>query len=238
VSVVQPRNTGRMANSIYETLRERLVSGEYPQGSRISVEALRAELAVSKQPVMEALRLLSADGIVDIIPQVGCVTSTYPLREIADFYDMFAGFEGAIAAAAAVRRDDRQLDDLEEISTRIGILRAHADPTVRSRQYRVLNRDFHAKIHEMSGSRIMVETSRRMWDLSDYLINTAGAPQPLAMATNSRHDEHEEIRRAIAAGDGDLAREQMARHIRETVDIIHADNAANDHGSLGSGTSG
>ncbi|GAA1996870.1 GntR family transcriptional regulator [Microbacterium pumilum] len=228
MSLVQSRNTGRMANSIYETLRERLVSGGYAQGSRISVEALRTELSVSKQPVMEALRLLSADGLVDIIPQVGCVTSVYPVREIADFYDMFAGFEGAIAAAAAERRVDAQLYELEEISIRIGTLRSHPDPDVRARQYRVLNRDFHAKIHEMSGSRIMVETSRRMWDLSDFLINTAGASQPLASATHSRHDDHEEIRRAIIAGDSLGAREAMARHILETIDLIRNDNKITD----------
>jgi DNA-binding GntR family transcriptional regulator len=208
---------------VYEELRERLVSGHYRHGDRISVEVLRGEFSVSKQPVMEALRLLSADGLVQIIPQVGSVVASYPEQEIGDFFDMFAGFEGAIAAAAARRRTDAQLRELDAASQRISVLVADPDPQVRARQYRVLNRDFHRVIHDMAGSRVMAETSRRMWDLSDFLINTAGAPQPLSSATGSRHDEHESIREAIAASDAEKARSLMEFHIRETVDVIRAE---------------
>ncbi|GAA1997004.1 GntR family transcriptional regulator [Microbacterium pumilum] len=220
MSLSSPRTAVQRATSIYEVLRERLVSGEYPQGARISVEEVRAELAVSKQPVMQALRQLSADGLVEIIPQVGSVASIYPVREIADFYDVFAGIEGAAAAAAASRRDDEQLSELREISTRIASLRGHPDPGFRSHHYRNLNRDFHGKIHEMARSQIIVESSRRMWDLSDFLIATAGATQPLAGAIGSRHHDHEEVRNAIEQGDADEAREQMASHIRGTFALI------------------
>jgi DNA-binding GntR family transcriptional regulator len=56
---------------------------------------------VSKQPVMEALRRLSADGMVEIVPQVGSLVAVHEPRETDDFYLMFSGFEGAIAGIAA-----------------------------------------------------------------------------------------------------------------------------------------
>lgn len=219
------RSATRVSSTVYAGLRERLVSGHYRQAERISVEALKTEFAVSKQPVMEALRLLSADGLVEIIPQVGSVVASYPEREIADFYDMFAGFEGAIAAAAARRRNDGQIRELEAISGRVAALVDNPDAQVRATQYRVHNRQFHRAIHEMAGSRVMAETSRRMWDLSDFLINTAGAPQPLSSATGSRHHEHEDIRTAISRGDADAARASMEFHIRETVNVIHLESS-------------
>ena len=59
---------GRLLGRIYEAIQNRLLEGEYPAGTKLSVEAIRAEFGVSKQPVMEALRLLSADGLVEIFP--------------------------------------------------------------------------------------------------------------------------------------------------------------------------
>ena len=74
----------------------------------------------------------------------------------------------------------------------------------------------------------MTETSRRMWDLSAFLINTGGAPQPLSSAVASRHDEHERIRDALAADDVEAARTLMEFHIRETLNVIHAETALRD----------
>lgn len=220
------RTPARISSTVYEDLRERLISGHYRHGDRISVEAVRGEFSVSKQPVMEALRLLSADGLVHIIPQVGSVVATYPEREIDDFFDMFAGFEGAIAAAAARRRTDSQIREIERVSQQISLLVGDPDAGFRAGQYRILNRDFHRMIHDMADSRVMAETSRRMWDLSDFLINTAGAAQPLSSATGTRHAEHETIREAIAASEPEKARRLMEFHIRETVNVIHAETSS------------
>ena len=77
----------------------------------------------------------------------------------------------------ALRRTDGQLSELDIISTRIDSLRAEPDPDVRSHGYRVWNRRFHHVIGAMAQSRVMTETSQRMWDLSDFLINTTGVPQ-------------------------------------------------------------
>jgi hypothetical protein len=56
----------------------------------------------------------------------------------------------------------------------------------------------------------MADTSRRMWDLSDFLINTCGVPQPLSSALD---DRHERIRAALHAGDQITARAEMERHV-------------------------
>jgi DNA-binding GntR family transcriptional regulator len=68
-----------------------LLEGEYPAGTTLSVEAIRTEFDVSKQPVMEALRLLSADGLVEILRQIGCGVTEYSLEEVEDFFRMLAG---------------------------------------------------------------------------------------------------------------------------------------------------
>ena len=79
------------------------------------------------------------------------------------------------------------------------------------------NRRFHEAIHLMAHSRIMAETTRRMWDLSDFLINTTGSPDPLSPALDERHEDHERIRAALHAGDQQTARAEMESHIVRTM---------------------
>jgi DNA-binding GntR family transcriptional regulator len=139
---------------------------------------------------------------------------------VRDFFVMFGGFEGTIAGIAALRRTPRQLDELERISDQIGELRSSPDTSDRAHGYRVLNRRFHHAIHDMAHSRIMAETSQRMWDLSDFLINTSDVPQPFSSALDGRHADHERIRTALRAGDQETARTEMEQHIVGTVDVI------------------
>jgi hypothetical protein len=83
----------RLAPVIYELLKQRLLDGAYRAGERLPVEALKAEFDVSKQPVMDALRRLSSDGLVEIIPQVGCRVAVYDSAYVSDFFAIFGGME-------------------------------------------------------------------------------------------------------------------------------------------------
>ena len=215
------RPSGRMSAQVYELLKARLVSGEFAPQSWIRVETLKGEYGVSKQPIMDALRMLNADGLVEIIPQVGCQVASYNATEIADFFSMFGGIEGSIAAAAAVRATTEQLDELRRISGEIAALRTLTDSAQRSQAYLGLNRQFHATIYAMANSRIMTELSQRMHDLSDFLINTTGVPGALSGALNDRHNDHEHIIEALAAGDAERARSLTHAHIATTAYITH-----------------
>lgn len=211
---------GRLSGHIYKSIKARLLQGEIPPNDRLSVEALRVEFGVSKQPVMEALRLLTADGLVEIVPQIGCVVSTYSPAEVEDFFHMFAGLEGAVAGVAARRCSQAALRELDTVSRRIRVLSTDPNPGIRSLEYLTLNRDFHERIHRMAGSRIIVDTSRRMWDLSDFLINTAGVSHPMGAAVGQRQDDHDRIREALAAGDPGVAKNRMENHILKTVELL------------------
>jgi DNA-binding GntR family transcriptional regulator len=209
-----------LSSALYDILKTRLMEGTYAAGEKIVVEAVRQEFGVSKQPVMDALRRLSSDKLVRIVPQSGCEVVSYSPREVEDFYTLFGGFEGTIAAVAAERRTDAQLAELDLISSRVDTFLTSNDPVVRAHGYRVHNREFHAGIHAMAHSRIMAETSQRMWDLSDFLINTTGITNPMSSALAERQHDHNEITEAIRACDGAAAREAMERHIVGTIGVI------------------
>jgi DNA-binding GntR family transcriptional regulator len=73
----------------------------------------------------------------------------------------------------------------------------------------------------MAHSPVVTELSRRMWDMSDLLINTSGIPQPLASAVPERYDDHEKIIAALRKRDQAAARAAMEAHITGTVPIIN-----------------
>jgi DNA-binding GntR family transcriptional regulator len=73
---------------------------------------------------------------------------------------------------------------------------------------------------DIAHSRIMADTSHRMWDLSDFLINTSDVARPFSAALDGRHADHERILAALHAGDQANARVEMEKHIVGTVDVI------------------
>jgi DNA-binding GntR family transcriptional regulator len=212
----------RLAVVLLDELKERLLAGLYPVGSRISIEKVKAEFGVSKQPVMDAMRRLEATGIVQIVPQSGCRVAHYSAQEIRDFFNLFGRFEGEIAAAAAARRSDAQLFELDDAWQRIADLEELNDPEERSREYRFLNRNYHLVIHWMSHSRMMANLSERMWDLSDFLVTTIGGVQRLSDSISDRNRDHDVIRTAIRSQNPDVARAAMESHIVGTVAAFNA----------------
>ena len=206
----------RLGELAQQEIKGRLLDGIYTPGQKLVVEDLSAEFGVSRQPIMEALRVLSAEGLVTIIPQVGCRVASYDAQEVRDFFALFATMEGAVAALAATRRTDADLRALNEISARIGALVDEEDLTERAHSYRIRNREFHAQIHAMADSAIIADLSRRMWNLSDFLINTAELTNPLHSIAR-RHLDHQSVQQALEAKDGELARRTMEDHILANV---------------------
>jgi DNA-binding GntR family transcriptional regulator len=209
-----------LAPYIYDVIKERLLNGEWTAGQSITVETLRAELGVSKQPVMVALRRLAVDGLVEVVPQVGCRVLRYRPEEVSDFFRMFASLEAEAAAIASERRTVPQIEELMLVNGSIGAAAQLSNPKERARQYRALNRRFHAIVLEMAQSAVVSRTSNRMWDLSDLLINAASVAHPVAGEVRERHADHERIIVALKAQDSTATRDEMRAHILRNITML------------------
>lgn len=67
----------RLAETVYDEVKDAIIRGVLAPGEKVSVEELCTQFGVSRQPVMEAMRRLSGDWFVDIVPQVGCRVCDY-----------------------------------------------------------------------------------------------------------------------------------------------------------------
>jgi DNA-binding GntR family transcriptional regulator len=216
-----PIEVGRATERAYALVKERLVFGGYKGGQRIPVDELRNELGVSKQPVTEAMRILAAEGFVQIVPQVGCRVVTFEHRDMLDFFQLFAAIEGTAARLAAERATPEQVEELRAVSSEIGRLLPRPE-VERARGYLVLNREFHSVVHGMSGTDIVGRIGSSMYDRSDFFVNSLSAHLPHGPALADRHADHERIVAAIGAGDQSAAERAASDHILGTVAVIEA----------------
>lgn len=223
----------RAADRAYTLIKDRLLEGIYKGGERLRVGALGQELGVSKQPVMESLRRLSAEGFVTISPQVSSSVRRHNDAEIRDFFRLFAAGEGEATAMAAERGTDEELERLRAVSSRIGALRDDPSPEARAHSYRVLNRQFHSLVHGMSHTSIVGSLGSGFFDRSDFFVNQAAPVSPFADAIDTRHADHEEIVAALERGDAGTARRAAQTHILGTVALIEAAVGLDAHPATG-----
>ncbi len=210
---LNPLNTRSKADRVYRRLLARIRKGEYNFGEKLSTVAISKELGVSRQPVMAAIMLLQAEGLLHVTPQVGCNIVTPSAREILDFFELFAVSEGLLARFAATRGAADALSQLRAAEERLS-----AVPYVGklSHTYGTYARRFHGVIHQMSGApelRVRVES---LWGLGDFYLNTAKSGVR-AEDVQAEHDERRLIVDTIAKKHADEAEESMRAHIRRKL---------------------
>lgn len=206
--------SGERRARAYQEIKHSLISGRYKPGDGLSVENIAAELTISRQPVMEALRILSREGFIEIIPQVGCRVAVHSVADLGDFFRLFASVEGLCASLAAERWETDELVRLRTISEEIGSFRApRFSDRERSEAYRTLNRTFHGIIGEMARAPMVSQLSHSFWDRSDFHLSAASHYLLFSERLDVAHSDHEEILDALKNRDGNGAGKLMGEHV-------------------------
>ena len=124
---------------VYETLKQPIVAGRHPPGSRIVADQLALELGISKVPIREAIVRLVGEGWLQIKPHVGAVVPELSPDEILDQSALRAAVEGLATRLAVEYITPPVLDRLHDILERMEEV-AGSDHLA----YPKLNLDFHS----------------------------------------------------------------------------------------------
>ena len=111
---VGKRDRYSLRGRVYESIREDILSGRYPQNMELKATAIGAELGVSRTPVREALRQLELEGLVNIIPNRGAFVNRITAKDVQDIYIIRSMLEGQCVRWATEYITEGQLEDLEE----------------------------------------------------------------------------------------------------------------------------
>ncbi|MFC4562304.1 GntR family transcriptional regulator [Nocardiopsis mangrovi] len=208
-----------LSHRVAETLQRRIVAGEIPVGSWIRHSAVAGELAISRTPVREALRILAERDVVTIVPNRGARVNDRSPSDIRQAGQVRAELEGLAAQLAAARIDDRLSRRLETAWDRFRQVVDGAAEGDLAQEWAAANEEFHSVITEAAGNRFLALS---IADLRRRLPHNISFG---AYAGNSRLlvrnlSEHEGIATAVLDGDGVRARELMTAHIHASIEAV------------------
>jgi DNA-binding GntR family transcriptional regulator len=225
------------AHSAYERIRQAIIEGIYRPGQRLIEVRIAEELALSRTPVREALRMLQAEGLVQSEPNRGAVVRTFSNAEIYDLYDLRSRLEAYAAELAAVRRTEAHV---ERLGQAVELFGSAVELGIRHdvqglRDLYAANEVFHEAILDAAGHE----------RLSVLLARTVDVPLVFQAFRQFRPSEiersylfHGLIRDSVAAGDADRAGRLMAEHVLQGRDALLADEGEPQFWTFGGPTEG
>lgn len=195
-----------LRDQVRDLLLSRVISGEYPPGSRLVETRIAAELGVSQAPVREALRDLEQLGCIEYEPFRGSSVRALSVADLLDAYPVRAALEALACRLAADRVTDAQLDRLaaliEEMRAAPG---AHAGSAA--------DAEFHATIVAAAGN----ATLARQWSQLLPHARTFISMTLPASTHGSVADRHVPILDALRRRDAAAAAGAMEEHLAEVA---------------------
>jgi len=202
-----------LKEEIFDVLHERIIAGKASPGEWLRQDDIATQLGVSMTPVREALDLLVSVGLAERVPYRGVRVPQPSADEIAEAYAMRLLLEAAGAHAAALKREQAQVDELKRILSRMkGLLSLDDMSTLRQ-----LSRQFHQSVVAIGGNSTldrlyeMVMNAFPDWMLYEYMFRHADL---LESSLADEYQEHMTLVEAIEMGNAELAEQMAIAHIR------------------------
>lgn len=199
---------------VRETLREGILDGSIPCGTRLVQAELAEQLSVSTTPVREALRDLAAEGIVELDAHRGGTVHRISNAELQEIYELRLLLETVAMQKAAARISPEQL-------ARVGAVLEQMQEAPPTANWVMLNRDFHMTIYEAAGSGRLLAILRTLLDTSVMYVSMAVKSRPTVRDKATR--DHERIFEALARHDVDAAAEAISEHLEIPRSVLEMD---------------
>jgi DNA-binding GntR family transcriptional regulator len=198
-----------LADQVYRVLLDAISDGSLKPGQRITQEELAEQLAVSRQPVTQALKLLKKDGFVQDASLTGSPAGRGRGLQVAPLDAHW------IAQVYEVR------SALDVLATRLAASRGTAiDPALIANGRAAVKRDdikamidadlaFHTALYRAAGNPLIEQSALLHWH---HIRRAMGEALQSDLLRDPVWDEHEAIANAVSNGDVDLAERLMQRH--------------------------
>ena len=202
-----PASHPSLKDSAADYLREQILTGQLPPGTKIDQDEISEALGISRLPVREALIELANEGLVDAVPRRGAFVASLERADIVDHYRVFGLVAGLAASRAATSLTDADLVELREIHESFA---AATDADTQASW----NHEFHRRINRAGGSRRLVSVLAL---LSRSLPVRYFEFVPGWAETSARH--HARILTALEQRDAHEAQRLMEHHVTESGEL-------------------
>jgi DNA-binding GntR family transcriptional regulator len=193
-----------LRHAVLEAVRNRIIDGDWAPGERLMEDQIAADLAVSRNPVREALQALAAEGFVELEPRRGARVAVVSEERTRELFEMREALEGLVARLAAERRTEPQLREL------VALVDEGRGAAAEQRHEVLpgLNTRFHHVLGAAAGNSMLTESVDRLSHLIEWVYRRS-----IAARSAQSWAEHQAIVRAIEVRDADEAERCARRHV-------------------------
>jgi len=192
---------------VYDAIKIRLLARELGPSTKLRLQALADELAVSRSPVQHALTRLVSEGLVEVDRRGYQVRPLTP-KLMSEAHDVRCAFELFAAEQAVGRLSEEKLRELRRLADRTLELVNNFE-FVSKRDYMLANKAFHEYLVDLAGNETL---SRSYRSLSLHQLMERALAGPSTSAGNSSED-HNRIVEAYEAGDLAAARAAILANV-------------------------
>jgi DNA-binding GntR family transcriptional regulator len=194
-------------------LRQMLVESQIQPGAKLNERELCHALSVSRTPLREAIKMLAAEGLVELVPNRGAIAVALTETDIRNTFEVMAGLEGMSGELAATRVTDEELAEIRAMHFEMLAAWTRRDL---SNYYRI-NAEIHRAINRAAKNPVLTATYEQ--------VNAR--LQALRFRSNQDEDkwkravkEHEQMVEALAARDAAGLRAVLVGHLHAKRDVV------------------
>ena len=208
-------------DQVVARLRTMLVEGRIAPGAKLNERTLSEQLRVSRTPLREAIKLLAAEGLVDLLPNRGAIAVKLTETDVLNTFEVLAELEGMSGELAARRISDEKLSEFRALHYE---MLACFERQELSGYYR-LNAQIHTLINEAAGNPVLTgaykSINARVQSLR-FRTNQNAAKWKRAI------QEHDVMLEAMTAHDAAAMRQILVQHLNNKRDSVLALMRAGD----------
>jgi DNA-binding GntR family transcriptional regulator len=193
---------------IAEDIRSMILSQQLLPGARLIEADLAEQFGVSRIPVREAIRLLEATGLVEVVPRRGARVAVVDGTDIKHIQELRIAIEGFTAEMAAIRRRPEDIDELSRC-VEIGLAASESGDAVGAAMW---HRDFHLAMERAAQNPYLHLVLNPLRQRTEMVFSVL-----LEQQGSMAWEQHRRLRDAIASADPIQGRLAMENHIREAM---------------------
>lgn len=198
-----------MEQIVYKELRKVILNKKLSPGSQLVENVISQKLNVSRTPIRSALKKLSSEGLVEIIPNKGAFVIQPSYEEIKQAYDMRIELEGIAIKNAWENINKYDLEILKELTEKEQSAFKARDID----KYLEANREFHMLIINKSNNKFLIEFAKNMINQTNVYLIFYDVFYEITLDEVRGVMEHKSIIEALSKGGSKLAEEAMKKHI-------------------------
>ena len=198
----------------YQILKGMIIERQLLPGDKIPQEKLAEDLGISRTPLVNALKLLEQDKLVQSIPRRGFFVRHFDQLEMISIFELREVLEGLAARRAAQNITDKEIAYLKGFFKQFDGLKKITD----IRAYAKEDRLFHTFLLEVSAKEFL-KSILETYNIISYSYQFISEDGLVQSPDDTIHD-HRAIIDAISRRDSETAENLMREHFRKSITTL------------------